>query len=160
MPELAVRHVEHSSVVDLALSRISLANEPMGPKVDWRRNLLCDSDWHLRWRRNDRLFSVVPKGWAALRRACDFGWWRCDYGNCRDFVFSRVRLVAAPLGYHTCDRRAVSASPVIVQFRATEIEVISLAFTCGLTMSDLASQRAGAALFLYQLQDAAFNRID
>src|SRR2546426_2319164 len=115
----------------------------MGPKVDWRRNLLCDSDWHLRWRRNDRLFSVVPKGWAALRRACDFGWWRCDYGNCRDFVFSRVRLVAAPLGYHACDRRPVSASPVIVQFRATEIEVT-------LTMSDLASQRAGAALFLYQ----------
>src|SRR6266436_8961812 len=39
-----------SRIFDLTLSRISLANKPVGPKIDWRRNFLLRSDRGLRWR--------------------------------------------------------------------------------------------------------------
>src|SRR5262249_33439221 len=100
------------SVVDLGLSCIPLVSEPVGSEVESKRNYLFCAYWYLRWRRNNRILSTLPKRRSALFRSCHSGGRRGNHGCGWDFVFSRSAILAANRWDRVCHHRFVSAAHI------------------------------------------------
>lgn len=102
-------------LVDLGLSCIPLVGEPVGPKVESKRNYLFCACWCLRRRRNNCILPALPKRWSTLVCSRDSGRWRSDHGRRWHLVLPRSAILAANRRHCVCHHRFVFAAQIKIE---------------------------------------------
>jgi len=102
--------VEATAAVSiLAYICIPLVGEPVGSKIERKRNYLFCAYWYLRRRRNHCIFSALPKRRSTFLSSCHSGRRRANHGRRWYLVFSRSSILAPNRRYCVCHHRFVFA---------------------------------------------------
>src|SRR5437879_8717260 len=114
-----LRRRSQRGIVDLALSRVSLAKRALEPKIQHAWFQLLGGHRNLRRRGHDRVFPPLSNRRTTLFRSRDSRGRRRHHGDRRDFVFPRTGFMATPARRNPGNRRTLLVAPLIERDRCT-----------------------------------------
>jgi hypothetical protein len=99
-------------IVNLSLSRVSLAGEPLESTIECAGNFLFRSYRRLRGRGHNHILPSLSKRWATLGRAGHSRGWRCHHDDRGGFIFPGTSLVATAHRNCFSNNRSAALAPV------------------------------------------------